>query len=203
MFPVTLKCPRCGTTFRSAVLGSFGYSGAYSDLCRRFWGLNPLPYFIHTCPNCSYTGGTSEFATVSGEGEEGLPTDLEFGCRKYGLLAERYASEGKSSYEVARMYHMGACCARLSGKRDLELLFLDKALKWLLRAVEEEAVPKREEAVAFYLLGELHRLAGDFDSALKYYEMVPRQGSAEEWLVKLALRQMEHARRRDRELKML
>ena len=160
-----------------------------------------MPYFIHTCPNCSFTGETGEFARAGKSGGEDLPTDQEFGCRKYGLLAERYASEGRNPYRVAQIYHMGACCARLSGKPDLERLFLEKALEWLLKAVREEAVPEEERAVALYLLGEFHRLMGDFDSALTYYEMAMRQESAEKWLVELATRQMEHAKRGDRELK--
>lgn len=162
-----------------------------------------MPYFIHTCPNCSYTGETGEFARAGERGEEGLPTDQGFGCRKYGLLAERYVSEGRDPYKVAQIYHMGVCCARLSGNTGLERLFLEKTLEWLLRAVREEAVPKKEAAVALYLLGELHRLIGDFESALRYYEMAVKQESAEKWLVELALRQMKHAKRGDREVKEL
>jgi len=203
LIPIRLKCPRCGKVFLSSVLTSTGSIGIYSDLCQRFIGLNPLPYLIHTCPYCTFTGYRDEFARDSFIENRPLLGDQEFGCKKYEFLAARYVNENRNPYEIAKVYHTGMCCTRSSKNPVLRSRFLMLAFEWLLKAFKEGAVPEKEKPVALYLLGEFSRLMGKFDKAIEYYQSVASQKSAEDWLVDLAFKQMKYAKKGDRKLKEL
>jgi len=199
--PIVLKCPKCNTTFLTRIVLSCGSHGIYSDLCPRYWGENPLPYFIHTCPNCYFTGTTDEFREYLGRAEGlNLPKD-ELSCEKYVLLAKRYEDEGRSPYQVGVTYHKGSWCARLSGERLLEEECLAMAGKWLKKAIEDGSIPGDQLPVILNILGEISRLRGRFEEALKYYDEAASRGTRE--LASLANRQREHAERGDAELKVV
>ncbi len=199
--PIILKCPKCNTTFFSRIVLSCGSQGVYSDLCPRYWGENPLPYFIHTCPNCYFTGTANEFKEYLDRAEGlNLPID-RLGCEKYVLLAKRYEEEGRGPYYVGVTYHKGSWCARLSGERLLEEECLAKAEEWLEKALKDGLVPRDKLPLTLYVLGEISRLRGEFEKALKYYDEAANKGTRE--LAGLASRQKELAERGDSSLKVI
>ncbi|MBU1879491.1 MAG: DUF2225 domain-containing protein, partial [Chloroflexi bacterium] len=64
----TITCPACATSFKVHVVGSCGYAGKDTDLRPQYWGLDPLPLFVHTCPRCLFSGYGAHFeAPVSDE----------------------------------------------------------------------------------------------------------------------------------------
>ncbi|MHA1712445.1 MAG: DUF2225 domain-containing protein [Candidatus Ranarchaeia archaeon] len=54
LFQENVRCPRCSVIFEATVLGSFGHTSRTTDFMPRFWGLNPLPFFVHVCPKREY-----------------------------------------------------------------------------------------------------------------------------------------------------
>jgi uncharacterized protein len=57
-----LTCPTCFNAFSSdAVRSTNALGGKATDIHERAAGTQPLPYSIHTCPNCGYTGGAHDF----------------------------------------------------------------------------------------------------------------------------------------------
>ena len=197
--PIILMCPKCNTTFLSRIVLSCGSQGVYSDLCPRYWGENPLPYFIHTCPNCYFTGTAEEFKEYLGRAEGLRLLRDGLSCEKYVLLAKRYEIEERGAYCVGITYHKGSWCARLSGERLLEEECLAKAEELLEKALGDGLVPGDQLPITLYIIGEISRLRGKFTKALKYYDEAASRGTRK--LVALAAKQRKYAEKGDFQLK--
>ena len=97
---IQLTCPICSNTFNSqAVLSTNSFGGKRTDFHERAVGAQPLPYFIHTCSKCGYTGSERDFgdeADVSplikehvwDELAPKLPPGAMSGSDKYEFAAE-------------------------------------------------------------------------------------------------------------------
>src|SRR6476620_10349254 len=60
---VELQCPICETRFRSqSVVSTNSFGGKRTDFHERAAGTQPLPYLIHTCNRCGYSGADRDFA---------------------------------------------------------------------------------------------------------------------------------------------
>ena len=54
---IELQCPVCENRFRSqAVVSTNSFGGKRTDFHERAAGTQPLPYLVHTCNRCGYTG---------------------------------------------------------------------------------------------------------------------------------------------------
>ena len=59
---IELRCPICDTRFRSqAVVSTNSFGGKRTDFHERAAGTQPLPYLIHTCVKCGYSGAERDF----------------------------------------------------------------------------------------------------------------------------------------------
>src|SRR3954469_19555589 len=59
---VELQCPICETRFRSqTVVSTNSFGGKRTDFHERAAGTQPLPYLIHTCNRCGYSGSDRDF----------------------------------------------------------------------------------------------------------------------------------------------
>ena len=68
--PIDLVCPVCDNHFRSqSVLATNSFGGKRTDFHERAAGAQPLPYLVHCCSACGYSGVAQSFA----EGTEVTP----------------------------------------------------------------------------------------------------------------------------------
>src|SRR4026209_1400803 len=59
---IELQCPICETRFRSqAVVSTNSFGGKRTDCHERAAGTQPLPYLIHTCNRCGFSGSERDF----------------------------------------------------------------------------------------------------------------------------------------------
>ena len=59
---IELQCPICETRFRSqSVVSTNSFGGKRTDFHERAAGTQPLPYLIHTCNRCGYSGADRDF----------------------------------------------------------------------------------------------------------------------------------------------
>ena len=59
---IELQCPICETRFRSqTVVSTNSFGGKRTDFHERAAGTQPLPYLIHTCSRCGYSGADRDF----------------------------------------------------------------------------------------------------------------------------------------------
>src|SRR5437870_2489069 len=59
---IELHCPVCETKFRSqSVVSTNSFGGKRTDFHERAAGTQPLPYLIHTCNRCGFSGADRDF----------------------------------------------------------------------------------------------------------------------------------------------
>jgi uncharacterized protein (DUF2225 family) len=170
----SLTCPACGTTFKVHVVGSCGYVGQDTDFRPHYWGLDPLPLFVHTCPKCLFSGYEAHFgAAVSEELRRWLVEEHGLGrlqsdasSRRYTLAARCREQAGDGPVAVADLYLRASWCARSEEDRAMERLSQRRAVERFERALEAGAVPADQTDAITYLAGELYRRLGDFELAV-------------------------------------
>jgi uncharacterized protein len=63
---IELRCPICDTQFRSqAVVSTNSFGGKRTDFHERAAGTQPLPYLIHMCSRCGFSGSERDFTEES------------------------------------------------------------------------------------------------------------------------------------------
>ncbi len=193
----TLTCPACHTTFKVQVVGSCGYAGKDTDFRPHYWGLDPLPLFVHTCPRCLFSGYEAHFAAPVSEElrkwlveERGLGRlQSDTGSRRYTLAARCREQAGDNDIAIADMYLRASWCARVEEDRPMERLSQRRAVECFQRALAAGLVPPNQQAAITYLVGELYRRLGDFELATAYLARVKE----DDWSA-LAARQLALAR---------
>ncbi len=69
---IELRCPICDTRFKSQqVISTNSFGGKRTDFHERAAGTQPLPYLIHMCSRCGYSGAERDF-TEEAEVSPGL-----------------------------------------------------------------------------------------------------------------------------------
>jgi uncharacterized protein (DUF2225 family) len=183
-------CPVCGENFRDpVVLSTNTFGGTESDFRPRAAGVDPLPFWIHTCPECLYTdcefdsavtGDVKRYVT-GGEFRRGIP-DSPKAFHKYELLARIEEFAGAGAREIAWSYLKAAWLAAEyaasegpdSGDAEdvlvLERKYRKAAIDKLESSLGDRFQDDEEYMTVFYLVGELHRRLGEFDTAITYFE---------------------------------
>lgn len=193
----TLTCPACHTTFKVHVVSSCGYAGKDTDFRPHYWGLDPLPLFVHTCPQCLFSGYGSHFEMPMSDElrrwlveERGLGRlQSDAGSRRYTLAARCREQAGDHDIAIADMYLRASWCARVEGDRAMERLSQRRAVECFERALMAGLVPSGQRDAITYLVGELYRRLGDYELATGYLARV-----VEGELADLAARQLDLAR---------
>src|SRR5919107_1254358 len=169
------RCPMCRYVFRAPRVGTYVTVGREPDLCPKFPGRQSdgsrlIRYGITMCPACS-------FAAREGFDELSLsPTErhgLEERLKEDGLLRVFRASPPPwLAFLAAR--ELGDLCLRASWvcrkerERPFESTFQLRAVRYFLRALEEEGLVGRELSITTYLVGELNRRLGNHREALNW-----------------------------------
>lgn len=202
--PHAFACPLCGAAFESQVVAqtdSFGRQ--HSDLYKEAEGVQPVCYFVHTCPECGYSGYEGDFSPQAFD-----PAFREMVCRlitpevkarpvgtngNFYLAALCADGRGAPAGVVARIYHMGAWCYRMKADRDGELFFLLEAQACFERALRQDETPPEDLAVYTYLAGDIARRLGDPARASGFYgkvEQVLREHGGDPRIGEFARRQI-------------
>lgn len=200
IWAIAVECPVCGTRFWTRRVVSSSYRGHDSDFRPRCLGADPLPDLVHRCPECDFCAYTDLFVTLKEP-----PDDLKHDAggdpiRRYELAARKAREHGASSEQIAEFYLHAAWCARRPSCRRVERRNLERAARWYSSAVSRGEIRPRDLARIVYLIGELHRRCGDFDSALEWLrraESIRLTPEQKKWLPSLIRRQKRLARRRD------
>ena len=124
---VELQCPICETRFRSqSVVSTNSFGGKRTDFHERAAGTQPLPYLIHTCNRCGYSGADRDFtedAEVSPVLKERVWNELApcitcgtlTGSEKYEAAAK--VAEWQGMEAASRRRPAAARCVVLCGRR--------------------------------------------------------------------------------------
>ncbi|MGZ8378227.1 MAG: DUF2225 domain-containing protein [Gemmatirosa sp.] len=202
---IELTCPVCETHFRSqAVVSTNSFGGKRTDFHERAAGTQPLPYLVHMCNRCGYTGAERDFtdeADVSATLREQVWSELApqiakpavLGSEKYEAAAKVAEWQGMEPRHVADLLLRAAWCCVDEGDIEAERFFRRKAAWAFERALDGfDGVAQEERAVLTYLVGELWRRVGDQERARQWFDQVPQEvadASTQQWVIDAARQQ--------------
>lgn len=202
---IELTCPVCETQFRSqAVVSTNSFGGKRTDFHERAAGTQPLPYLVHMCNRCGYTGAERDFtdeADVSPMLREQVWQELApqltkpavLGSEKYESAAKVAEWQGLEPRHVADLLLRAAWCCVDEGDIEAERFFRRKAAWAFERALDGyDHVAPEERAVLTYLVGELWRRVGDHQAARNWFDQVALEVSdpaTQQWVVDAARQQ--------------
>jgi uncharacterized protein (DUF2225 family) len=202
---IELQCPICETRFRSqTVVSTNSFGGKRTDFHERAAGTQPLPYLIHTCGRCGYSGADRDFsdgADVSPILKERVWSELapaitagtRTGSEKYEAAAKVADWQGAEPRHAADLLLRAAWCCVDEGDTEAERFFRRKAAWKFEEALGGfDGVARDERAVITYLVGELWRRVGDTALAEMWFNRVPSEivdGEVQQWIVDAAAQQ--------------
>lgn len=193
--PKKLDCPCCRHEFETRLVTGFRIGEKEPDFCPRYLDGNPLPDFLHVCPECGFIGFEADYRSLNDEQKIKRVNTLlaGFHWQKGQQLggAERYRRAaligiyaGKRSAEVADLYLQATWCSRMEGEADDEQKGARrKAVKYFELALAAEEFSPDDLPVVNYLLGELNRRLGENKKALKYFDAMDKLGKVDPWLI--------------------
>ncbi|MEJ7813332.1 MAG: DUF2225 domain-containing protein [Gemmatimonadaceae bacterium] len=207
---IELTCPICFNTFSSqAVLLTNSFGGKRTDFHERAVGAQPLPYFIHMCSRCGYTGSERDFSDEADVGPvikehvwdelaPKLPSGTVTGSDKYEFAAKVAIWQGCEPRRVADLLLRAAWCCVDEGDSEAERYFRRQAAWTFERALASyDGVEREERAVLAYLVGELWRRVGDVSQAREWFDRVASEltnAHSQHWVVEAARQQRDHPR---------
>jgi uncharacterized protein (DUF2225 family) len=202
---IELTCPVCESRFRSqAVVSTNSFGGKRTDFHERAAGTQPLPYLVHMCNRCGYTGAERDFteeADVSPMLREQVWTELApqlakpavLGSEKYEAAAKVAEWQGLEPRHVADLLLRAAWCCVDEGDIEAERYFRRKAAWAFERALDGyDSVAQEERAVLTYLVGELWRRVGDAKQARRWFDQVANEvadSTTQQWVIDAARQQ--------------
>src|SRR4051794_40610477 len=202
---IELVCPICDTRFRSqTVVSTNSFGGKRTDFHERAAGTQPLPYLVHMCGRCGYSGSERDFteeAEVSpvlkervwNEPAPAISTGSVSGSEKYEAAAKVAEWQGMEPRHVADLLLRAAWCCVDEGDTEAERFFRRKAAwKFEESLGTFDGVGREERAVLTYLVGELWRRIGDPRSARGWFDRVSSEitdGQTQQWVLDAAKQQ--------------
>ena len=202
---IELRCPICDTRFRSqAVVSTNSFGGKRTDFHERAAGTQPLPYLVHMCSRCGYSGAERDFAEeadVSPMLKEHVWNELApcitcgsvVGSEKYEAAAKVAEWQGMEPRHLADLLLRAAWCCVDEGDIEAERYYRRRAAWMFERSLESyDGVARDERAVLTYLVGELWRRVGDVRQANQWFERVPDEITdvpSQQWVIDAARQQ--------------
>jgi uncharacterized protein (DUF2225 family) len=202
---IELRCPVCETRFRSqSVVSTNSFGGKRTDFHERAAGTQPLPYLVHMCSRCGYSGAERDFteeADVTPTLKEHVWNELTpvlspaavCGSEKYEAAAKVAEWQSMEPRHVADLLLRAAWCCVDEGDIEAERYFRRKAAWAFERALASwDGVPRDERAVLTYLVGELWRRVGDGRKASAWFNRVAGEvldTASQQWVVDAARQQ--------------
>jgi uncharacterized protein (DUF2225 family) len=207
---IDLECPICENRFRSqTVVTTNAFGGTRTDFHRRAVGTQPLPYLVHTCSRCGYTGFERDFTgevdvspslreRVWRELAPAIPSALLLGSEKYEAAAKVAAWQGMEATHVGDLLLRAAWCCVDEWDVEAERYFRRMSAWKFEEALQSfDGVPPEERAVMTYLVGELWRRVGEMRLAAVWFDRVMFEvvdTRAQQWVLDAARQQRDSPR---------
>jgi hypothetical protein len=167
------------------VVSTNSFGGKRTDFHERAAGAQPLPYLVHTCTACGYSGVERNFV----EGEDVTPEvrsqvltvltprvaqhQLDTASERYHAAAQVAEWRGAHPRHIADLLLRAAWCCVDDGDHEGERFYRRAAAHRFTEALTQHgAVPAPERAVLTYLVGELWRRIGDGAQADRWFARV-------------------------------
>ena len=208
---IALTCPICRHMFTSQAVVATSLLGKRTDFHERSVEPQPLPYYVHTCSRCGYSGARQDFgdeaavnlAVTEHVWNELAPTlsSRPLTCSdRYEFAAKVAMWQGAQPRRVAELFLRAAWCCVDEGDVEAERYFRRYAAWGFEDALSTQDVPRIERPVLTYLIGELWRRSGDVGHARLWFNRVVSEVASakthqtQKWIVIAARRQRDMPR---------
>ena len=202
---IELRCPICDTRFKSQqVISTNSFGGKRTDFHERAAGTQPLPFLVHMCNRCGYSGAERDFtdeAEVTSVLREHVWNELApqvstitvSGSEKYEAAAKVAEWQALDARHVADLQLRAAWCCVDESDTEAERFFRRKAAWKFEEALSSfDGVAREERPVLTYLVGELWRRVGDNRRACEWFNRVQSEvndPATQQWVVDAARQQ--------------
>lgn len=192
---IGVKCPKCGVKFSSKQMPAIidtGYRD--SEFRQDFKGKAPQyeEYAICTCPTCGKADWVNRFPVTNETSvitQRKITPHIQF--RSAAVSAEQ---EGRDFYNIGLFYLYAAWCADDSQALPQSREYRKLAADCFNKSLVDGSCPVDQQAPTRYLIGEILRRAGEFDSALLHWQQVISMLPAEMALMSRKLMRLAEAR---------
>ncbi len=191
--PIQLSCPVCETKFESTSIASCGYASKRTDFRPNYWGLNPVPFFYHSCPNCGFCSTSPFFKSKI--------DNMDFKEKINNMEPLKYDSYDKEI--SSRIERAMRCLEAMNEYNIININEFELANNWInafwwakplesqkkfgkivlgyfAEAFKKKQIPEKEILLFIYLRGEINRRIGNkkkanefFDRAIELAKNVP------------------------------
>lgn len=182
---IELHCPVCDTRFKSQqVISTNSFGGKRTDFHERAAGTQPLPFLVHMCCRCGYSGADRDFTEetdvtqgvrehVWNELAPQVSTVAVAGSEKYEAAAKVAEWQGLEPRHVADLLLRAAWCCVDENDTEAERFFRRKAAWKFEEALSSfDGVALDDRAVLTYLTGELWRRIGNLRQSDEWFNRV-------------------------------
>jgi tetratricopeptide (TPR) repeat protein len=206
-YPDTVKCPIDGQEFVIYVTMSYTTFNTLKDFQKQGAIGDLYESYVNSCPKCHYSGYQKDIDTTFDEKtkqdilkilepfkndtmNDVLENEIAV---KIHLYFNRDNSEISNLYLVAS-YFLKGDTLQVSKRKELQ----QNCINYLMLAIKKNEYPNKETyATINYLIGELYRRVGDFDNAIKFYELALNDRNKLKWLKEIVIDQKKLAEKKD------
>lgn len=194
IFSQEQTCPVCEKKFtvQRVRMSAQRVARRDTDFCIHYEGVNPLMYSIWVCPECHFAATDQHFRTELSDFQldrlrKGLslfkgtepdfstPTDWATVLRGYELAIRSGQIYHMKASQLAVLFLRAAWVCRFAEKPDQEKQFIKEAVALYQQAYEKESTGGLTgEPKLLYLIGELHRRAGNPKEAVMWFSRAVR-----------------------------
>lgn len=188
LYDVKIKCPVCGREFTHTKvrMSHLKVLEIRKDLYTKYEGIEPFFYDPIVCPNCGYAALSDIFNNISDEGKKEILSKITTNWTKRKFSGERTPRKALESYLLS-LY-----CSEL--KNDKDIIFAKTCLRiaWIYNILGDYvnenkylkiSLDKYKKAYEgdeaydgeiqlIYMIGELNKILGYRDEALKWFNKV-------------------------------
>jgi uncharacterized protein (DUF2225 family) len=187
----SIICPVCGveTKVSKPKKGSFRMGKKDSDLMQNYEGINLLFYEINFCNECGYAALPSYFNKLKEIQKTLIINKITSKWTKNNYEEEYTIDNAIQQHKLALLNAIvkesslgekALLCLRLSwlyrqkGDKDTEVRFQKDAVSGFEKAYQSEPLPigGLDKSHLLYLIGELHRRLGNYESASTFFSQV-------------------------------
>lgn len=206
-YPVKVKCPIDGKKFTIYVTGSYTTFNTLKDFQKQGAIGDLYESMVNSCPKCHYSGYQDDFDTtytkttkqdilkILAPYKKSKMTDvLE---NEIAVKINQYFKRGNdiiANLYLIASYFLKGDSSQTAKRKELQL----NATTYFVQAIENKEYDEEATYVTInYLVGELYRRIGDFDNAIKYYDLAINNEKKKDWLLEVATKQKELALKKD------
>lgn len=203
----TVKCPIDGKDVTFCVTMSMTTFGSFKDFQQQGAIGEHYEELINTCPKCHFSGYIDDFKEKISEEDkikikqyltkfDKIKIDDAKQCLIAGEIKEL---QKKSNKEIAFCYVTGSYLLRENSKQiEFRKELQSKAKDYLISALDKnEYEDKTVIANINYLIAEMERRIGNFEEAIKYYDLAINDQNKKDWVDEVAKEQKELAIKND------